>query len=85
MGCLQFGNLSLCSAEPMERIVVGRTRSKKWCFKCRKHAVHLKVNLCEVLRYTDDGQLINGWYGPVSILECPTCKQDNTLFPSWSW
>lgn len=80
MGCEEHANgLTICRS-PLERRVVGRTRSKKWCFKCRKRSVHSKVLHVEILRYTDKGELINGYYEPFLTIECPTCKEDHTSF-----
>ena len=75
------GTLTVCSSGLMQRTEHGRERRKRWCFMCRKHARHLKVVLSEVLRYTEAGELINGYYDPLSRLECPTCHKENIYFP----
>lgn len=77
----QDGTLTICYTGPMKRTEHGRERRARWCFTCRKRARHLKVTLSEILRYTDDGELINGYYDPIFKLECPTCHKENIYFP----
>lgn len=72
----------ICRTGPMERKVIGRTK-KKWCFGCRIHIVHDKVLYSEILRFTDKGELINGYYEPNYREECRKCHKDCTSFPGW--
>ena len=86
MPCLTStdGTVTVCRPT-LKRTPRGYERKARWCFKCRKRARHLKVIYTEILRYTDDGELINGYYDPLWQLECPTCHEENWLFPGWSY
>ena len=83
MPCLisKDGTIAVCTSGPMKRTVHGRERRTRWCFTCRKRGRHLKVTLSEILRYTEDGELVNGYYDPISTLECPTCGKEDIYFP----
>lgn len=62
----------VCRTET-ERRVLSKRRTRKWCFKCRTHALHAKVgHFPPVMSY----------YEAYWTWECPTCKGDFTEFPS---
>jgi len=75
MGCKQYGNLVICSSD-LERKIIGRTK-RRWCFKCRKYLIHNKVLLTEILKYDEQGNLINGYYEPQVVFECRGCGEDH--------
>lgn len=57
-----------------ERRPVRKRRRRLWCFKCRKHTLHMLMKFFSVEpSYYDP----NFWY------ECPTCQGDYTRFPGW--
>lgn len=80
MTCEIHGRLTICRSD-LKREVFGRTK-KRWCFKCRKHLVHDKVMFSEILKWTDKGELINGYYEPFVKYECRNCKEEHLEFGS---
>lgn len=80
MTCFVNENMAICTSGPHERKVYGRT-NKKWCFNCRARFVHDKVMYTEILRYTDEGELINGYYEPFIKYECRNCGKEEYQFP----
>ena len=53
------------------------TRALRWCFKCRKHLAH------EIVVIGDPPEALS-YYEPITVLQCPRCHEDHTLFPGWT-
>lgn len=81
MTCLVNENMAICRAD-VSRKVVGYFRKKMWCFNCRARFIHDKVVYSEILRYTDEGELINGYYEPYMRYECRNCHEEHYEFAS---
>lgn len=79
----------------------GRTRSRKWCFRCRRRAVHRRLlvgdpppsasfwagfaDWAELDGYAAASIVYPSYYEPVWVLRCPTCNEDHTEFPGRQW
>ncbi len=80
MSCLSPQYMTICRPD-VKRQVIGRTK-KRWCFKCRGYFVHNKALYSEVLRYDEEGELINGYYEPFLKYECRNCEEEHIEFGS---
>ena len=78
MSCLLGKNISVCRSD-LKKEIIGRT-NKRWCFKCLLHIIHNKVLYSEILRYTEKGDLINGYYDPFVRYECRNCHEEHLEF-----
>ncbi len=81
MTCYSNEHMSICRGGPYEKKIIGRT-NKKWCFKCRGYFIHDKVVYSEILRYTEDGEMINGYYEPFLQYNCRNCGEEHIDFAS---
>jgi len=81
MGCFVGNGIVICSGDYKQEII-GRT-NKRWCFHCPIHIIHDRVLFTEILKYDEQGNLINGYYEPFVELQCRKCKENHTRFPGW--
>ena len=74
----RFGDqvMHLCQSNGETRRVPNVRRKRWWCFKCRKRALHTLMCF-----YPDEPS----YYDPSPRWECPTCHEEQVLFPGQEW
>jgi hypothetical protein len=66
----------ICRPQGTKHPLVGRRRRAFWCFKCRKRLLHTRM----VFEHTQPS-----WYDDWTWWECPSCHEENVLFPGYEW
>ena len=66
----------ICRPEGVTKPVPHRRKQRWWCFKCRKRLLHTLMGFYP-------GPV--SYYGPTFWWECPSCHEENVLFPGREW
>lgn len=75
--CIEYApGLHVCRSAGTTRAVPGRRRKRWWCFACRKRLLHTRM-MFEPKQPS--------YYGPNFWWECPSCGEENVLFPGREW
>ena len=77
MPCLEYGpGVYICRPSGEAKPVPDRRKKRFWCFKCRKHLLHTRMRF-----HHEQPSYYEDWYW----WQCPTCHEENILFPGREW